>query len=78
MEIMPIASGSTGNAYRVSDGESALLLDAGIPIRAIQIALKGLNRHFHIAALVKRSPSAVSSYSDIEQETRLAIGRAGL
>ena len=36
---MPIASGSTGNAYRVSDGESALLLDAGIPIRAIQIAL---------------------------------------
>lgn len=39
MKIMPIASGSTGNAYRVSDGETALLLDAGIPIRAIQVAL---------------------------------------
>lgn len=39
MEIMPIASGSSGNAYRVTDGETPLLLDAGIPIRAIQIAL---------------------------------------
>ena len=39
MEIMPIASGSSGNAYRVTDGETALLLEAGIPIRAIQIAV---------------------------------------
>lgn len=37
MEIRPIASGSSGNAYRISDGETALLLDAGIPVRAIQI-----------------------------------------
>lgn len=40
MEITPIASGSSGNAYHISDGETALLLDAGIPIRAIQIALR--------------------------------------
>lgn len=40
MEIMPIASGSSGNAYRVSDGETPLLLEAGIPIRAIQVACK--------------------------------------
>ncbi len=39
MDIMPIASGSSGNAYRITDGETTLLLDAGIPIRAIQIAL---------------------------------------
>ncbi len=39
MDILPIASGSSGNAYRITDGETPLLLDAGIPIRAIQIAL---------------------------------------
>lgn len=39
MDIMPIASGSSGNAYRITDGETTLLLDAGIPIRSIQIAL---------------------------------------
>jgi phosphoribosyl 1,2-cyclic phosphodiesterase len=40
MDILPIASGSSGNAYRITDGETALLLDAGIPIKAIQVALK--------------------------------------
>lgn len=40
MDIMPIASGSSGNAYRISDGRTPLLLDAGIPIRAIQVATK--------------------------------------
>lgn len=39
MEITAIASGSSGNAYRVSDGTTALLLDAGIPIREIKRAL---------------------------------------
>lgn len=39
MQITVIASGSTGNAYRVSDGTTALLLDAGIPIKAIREAL---------------------------------------
>lgn len=36
MEITVLASGSSGNAYRVSDGATSLLLDAGIPLRAIQ------------------------------------------
>lgn len=40
MDIMPIASGSSGNAYHITDGETPLLLDAGIPIRAIQVATK--------------------------------------
>ena len=39
MNITVIASGSSGNAYRVSDGTTALLLDAGIPLKAIQKAL---------------------------------------
>ena len=37
MEIKVLASGSTGNAYTISDGYFTLLLDAGIPIREIQI-----------------------------------------
>lgn len=39
MDITVIASGSTGNAYRVSDGETALLLDAGVPLKVIQRVL---------------------------------------
>ncbi|MCC8063896.1 MAG: MBL fold metallo-hydrolase [Clostridiales bacterium] len=36
MDIRVLASGSTGNCYRVSDGSTALLLDAGIPVGAIR------------------------------------------
>lgn len=36
MKINPIASGSSGNAYYISDGMSSLLLDAGIPLSRIQ------------------------------------------
>jgi phosphoribosyl 1,2-cyclic phosphodiesterase len=35
MEIKVLASGSSGNCYRISDGVTSLLLDAGIPIRQI-------------------------------------------
>lgn len=37
MHITPLASGSSGNAYLISDGQSTLLLDAGIPYKQIQI-----------------------------------------
>lgn len=37
MNIKVLASGSTGNAYTISDGMTTLLLDAGIPLREIQI-----------------------------------------
>lgn len=37
MDIKSLASGSSGNAYRISDGKTALLLDAGIPYKNIQI-----------------------------------------
>lgn len=37
MKIDVFASGSTGNCYRISDGQTSLLLDAGIPFKKIQI-----------------------------------------
>ena len=37
MDIKILASGSSGNAYRISDGKTSLLLDAGIPFHAIQV-----------------------------------------
>lgn len=40
MEIKVLASGSSGNAYFVSDGKTPLLLEAGIAFRLIQ---RGLN-----------------------------------
>ncbi|MCK9160265.1 MAG: MBL fold metallo-hydrolase [Bacteroidaceae bacterium] len=36
MDIKVIASGSSGNCYKVSDGSTTLLLDAGIPFKEIQ------------------------------------------
>jgi phosphoribosyl 1,2-cyclic phosphodiesterase len=36
MVVKPLASGSTGNAYIITDGGSSLLLDAGIPLERIQ------------------------------------------
>jgi len=44
MDIKVLASGSTGNAYRISDGQTALLLDAGITIHALQT---GCNFQLH-------------------------------
>jgi phosphoribosyl 1,2-cyclic phosphodiesterase len=46
MKIKILASGSTGNAYIISDGHSSLLLDAGIPFKEIQ---KGCD--FRLSAL---------------------------
>ena len=40
IDIQTLATGSTGNCYWVSDGSTALLLEAGISFKAIQ---KGLN-----------------------------------
>lgn len=37
MEIKVLASSSSGNAYIIRDGHTSLLLDAGIPLKAIQI-----------------------------------------
>lgn len=40
MEIASLASSSAGNCYRISDGSTILLLEAGIPIQKIK---QGLN-----------------------------------
>lgn len=37
IEITPLASGSTGNAYKITDGHTLLLLEAGINYKDIQI-----------------------------------------
>ena len=39
MKIKVLASGSKGNCYYIDDGESSLLLDAGIPIKQIRIGV---------------------------------------
>lgn len=39
MNIQVLASGSSGNCYKISDGTTSLLLDAGIPYKTIQRAL---------------------------------------
>jgi phosphoribosyl 1,2-cyclic phosphodiesterase len=44
IEILPLASGSQGNCYYITDGSSPLLLECGIPFREIQ---KGL--HFRVS-----------------------------
>ncbi len=36
MQIRVIGSGSSGNAYWISDGQSSVLLDAGLPLKRIQ------------------------------------------
>lgn len=36
MEIIPIASGSAGNCYLISDGQTSLMLDAGVQMRKVQ------------------------------------------
>lgn len=40
IKITPLASSSAGNAYHITDGETALLLDAGLSFKEIQ---KGVN-----------------------------------
>lgn len=39
MEIKVIASGSTGNCYKIGDGITDLLIECGIPINRLKIAL---------------------------------------
>lgn len=40
MDIQTIGSGSSGNCYKVSDGHTAILLEAGIQFQKIQQAVK--------------------------------------
>ena len=46
MQIEVLGSSSAGNAYIISDGESSLLLECGLPIRELQ-----LKSNFRIAQM---------------------------
>lgn len=39
MQITPIASGSSGNAYHIQEGASQLLIECGLPIKKLREAL---------------------------------------
>lgn len=54
MFIKPLASGSKGNAYIVSDGVTTLLLDAGIPLKEIMIGC-GFNLNSISGCLITHS-----------------------
>lgn len=44
MDIQVMASGSKGNCYRINDGETALLIEAGVSLKTIQRACR-----FHLS-----------------------------
>ncbi|WP_100488584.1 MBL fold metallo-hydrolase [Sporolactobacillus pectinivorans] len=44
IDIEPLASGSSGNAYKITDGHTLLLLEAGISYKEIQLGF-----HFHMS-----------------------------
>ncbi|MDT3426107.1 phosphoribosyl 1,2-cyclic phosphodiesterase [Paenibacillus forsythiae] len=46
IDIQCLGSSSAGNAYRITDGQTALLLEAGFPYKAIQRALQ-----FHMSEI---------------------------
>lgn len=47
MQIDVLASGSDGNAYRISDGTTNLLLDCGIPFSSLKVKLNFFNPKIH-------------------------------
>lgn len=86
IEVQCLASGSSGNCYRITDGESPLLLDCGIPWRQIQqdlnfqaSALSGIlvsHEHMdHCRAVKNAVRSGVTCYAS--KETAEALGVSG-
>jgi phosphoribosyl 1,2-cyclic phosphodiesterase len=52
--ILPISSGSGGNCYHISDGKTNILIECGIPIKKIKMALN-FNLHTVSACLISHS-----------------------
>lgn len=65
MNITIIASGSSGNAYRISDGTTALLLDAGIPLKVIRKALNFRVRDLSGCLITHEHGDHVKAASDL-------------
>lgn len=59
LKVCVLASGSKGNAIYISDGQTNLLLDAGLSAREIEarLALRGLNPHELTAILISHHHS---------------------
>ena len=59
LKVCVLASGSKGNAIYISDGETSLLLDAGLSAREIEarLALRGLYPHDLTAILISHHHS---------------------
>ena len=77
MDIKIIASGSSGNAYLIGDGHTLLLLDAGLPVKRIQVgcgfqtsSIDGClvtHRHGdHAAAIPKLLQRGITVYSNAD------------
>ena len=70
MEITPLTSGSSGNAYYVTQGGASLLLECGLPFKQIQ---KGLN--FKVTEL----SGCLVSHEHMDHAKAMAdIARAGI
>lgn len=86
MDIKVIASGSSGNCYRISDGQTSLLLECGISIREIRKGL-GFRLNEISACLIshehkdhcKAAGDVVKSGIDVYMSsgTKLALGHSG-
>lgn len=87
MIFTPIASSSHGNAYLVTDGDSRILLECGIPIKRLQAALdykvqeldgclithEHKDHAGHVAQLIKRGVPVYASPGTVE-----ALGLDGI
>lgn len=86
IEITPLASGSSGNCYRVTDGNTPLLLECGIPWKQIQRVLEFqtselaacLISHEHLdhcKAIKEVTKAGIDCY--MSEGTRAALGIDG-
>lgn len=71
MNITVLASGSTGNAYIVTDGQTSVLLDAGIPFKKLQ-QKSGFGLSSVDAALISHH------HADHSAAVRDLIGKQGM
>ncbi|WP_110953063.1 MBL fold metallo-hydrolase [Anaerosinus massiliensis] len=65
INIKVIASSSAGNCYRVEDGQTSLLLEAGLPIKKIQQALYFTVSHIRACLVTHEHKDHAQAVQDI-------------